>query len=118
MIKLFRTVQRIIKKMWSYLLIQILNIEINETRSINGILLIVNRLEKGGKAYFSKRSFQEVINPFYKLVQETYNPDVVLDIGANYGFTSNLFANVFKNAEVFAVEPVRNYADILILTRK
>ena len=102
---MLKRIPRIIKKMWNYLLVQVLKVEIKQTGNFNGIKLTVNKLEKGGVSYFQKDSYREVINPFWPLLQKIYNPDVVLDIGANYGFTANVSASIFKNAQVIAIEP-------------
>ena len=109
---------RIIKKCWSFFLIHILNLEIKRTRRFNGVSLTINGIEKGGKAYFGKNSYGEVINPFYSLIQRLYNPEIVLDIGANYGFLSCVYANVFKNAKVIAVEPSKKLCKYIHLNRK
>lgn len=118
MFKAIRKIQRLLKKSWSYLLVQILNIEIKETRLINGIYLIINKLDKGGLAYLSRNSYKEVINPLYRLINALYSPEIVLDIGANYGFISNIYANVFKNAEIIAVEPSKKLCKYIEYNKK
>ena len=104
-LRLWRKVLRVINKVSSYFLVQILKLEVRETKNINGINLTINALEKGGRAYFSKHSYKDVVSPFFRIIQSCFNPDIVLDIGANYGFTSSIFARVFKNAEIIAIEP-------------
>ena len=105
LLKFYTKIKRIISKMWKYFIIQILNLNIVETNKFNGLILSVNTIETGGKAYFKSETYSEVVNPFYDAIQNTYDPDLVLDIGANYGFTSILYASVFKNARIVAVEP-------------
>lgn len=100
-----KKIQRIIKKIWSYFLVHILKLEIKKTEVFNGIKLTINALEKGGLAYFSRSSYRESINPFYQLIQNSYKPNVILDIGANYGFTTNLYSKIFKDAQIYAIEP-------------
>lgn len=106
-LKFHNRIWRIISKMWKYFIIQILNLNIVETSNFNGLLLSINRLETGGEAYFKSETYSEVVNPFYQAIQNNYNPDIVLDIGANYGFTSILYASIFKDANIVAVEPSR-----------
>ncbi len=112
---LFRKINRIIGKIWTYFLVHVLKTKINQTHAINGIKLTINALEKGGQAYLDRSSYQEVINPLYKLIQEKYNPNLVFDIGANYGFISVLYAKIFIQAKVIAIEPSNwlcNYIEI------
>lgn len=105
LLNFFRKVNRVISKVWIYFLVHVLKIEVKQTQEINGIKLTVNALEKGGQAYFNRGSYQEVINPLYKLIQKEYNPDLVFDVGANYGFISVLYAKLFKQAKIIAIEP-------------
>lgn len=92
-------------KIWVYFLVHILKTKINQSQNINGINLTINALEKGGQAYFDRGSYQEVINPLYKLIQVKYKPNLVFDIGANYGFISVLYAKIFTQAKIIAIEP-------------
>ena len=38
--------------MYSYFIVHLVGLEIKELKEINGIKLVINTLEKGGKAYF------------------------------------------------------------------
>ena len=105
LLKLITKIKRVITKLWNYFLIQKLNIDVPEELNIYGFKFKANTLEKGGKSYFSRESYKEVNNPFLQLIQNNYNPDLVLDIGANYGFITALYGKVFKNSKVISVEP-------------
>ena len=117
-LRTMKRIMRIIKKCWSFFLVHILNLEIKRTRNFNGVSLTINGLENGGKAYFGNNSYREAINSFYSLIQRLYEPEVVLDIGANYGFLSCIYASVFKSAEVIAVEPSKKLCKYIHLNRK
>jgi FkbM family methyltransferase len=108
LLKSYRVFRRRVNKVWSYFIIQVLKLDITEIKQIHGIKMAVNTVEKGGKVYLSRSSYQEIVNPFYKLVQNSYMPDLVIDVGANYGFTSTLFSKIFTDAKIIAIEPAKN----------
>lgn len=63
-------------------------------------------LDLGGYlAYKTRKSYEECSSVLYPLVNKDYNPKLVLDIGANYGFISVLCAIKMPQAKVLAVEP-------------
>ena len=65
-------------------------------------LLFVDDMDKSGLSYDSKNSYEEINNKIYKEIYTHYNPDIVIDIGANYGFMSIVFSKVFKNAKIIS----------------
>ncbi len=67
-------------------------------------LLFVDDMDKSGLSYDSKNSYEEINNKIYKEIYTHYNPDIVIDIGANYGFMSIVFSKVFKNAKIIMIE--------------
>jgi FkbM family methyltransferase len=69
----------------------------------NGIKVWINRLDKGGRRYMIHHA--EVVNKFYKLVADEYNPTTILDIGANYGFISAIMHKYMPDARTIAIEP-------------
>ena len=77
--------------------------DIDKNLNINGIKFVVNMLDKGGWVY--KQHPDEVVSKFYKLMTDEYYPDIVIDIGANYGFISLITAQYLPCAEFIAVEP-------------
>ena len=91
-------------KITLYFIIHILKVEVRETKTINDIKFCVNGIEKGGKFYLGNSTYKELTDPLYKLIQNCYTPDLVIDIGANYGFMSLVFAKHF-NARIIAIEP-------------
>lgn len=44
----------------------------------------------------------------YQSVSECLNPDLIVDIGANYGFTALVFRHHFPQAKLILVEPAPN----------
>ncbi len=79
----------------------------NQNLKLNDLILSIDGSDSGGRQYFSKGSFEELASPFYNEIKDTYNPGLVLDIGANYGFTGLVFAGRFPEAEIVLIEPSR-----------
>ena len=73
---------------------------------INDVILTYNAFDKGGVQYETKIGFEETSSMFYSLINSEVKPKVVLDIGANYGFISCIYAKNFPKAQIIAVEPV------------
>jgi FkbM family methyltransferase len=70
---------------------------------INGITMYGDMIDPGFMVY--PKHYDETVNNFYKLVAQNFNPDLVIDIGANYGFVSCIMAQYQKNALYIAIEP-------------
>lgn len=70
--------------------------------------LSINELDSGGTAYMSQASHREISNRLYELINKEFQPKVILDIGANYGFTSIVAHSKIKHAKVIAVEPSKS----------
>jgi len=117
-LNLYRKIKRIIGKIWIYFLVHILGVSVKQTKDINGVKLTINALEKGGQAYFNRGSYQEVLDPLYQLILKEYNPNLVIDVGANYGFISVLYAKIFKRAKVIAIEPSKVLCKYIDLNKK
>ncbi len=66
--------------------------------------LIVDDNDKGGLSYDSKGSYEEINNKIYKEISSKYNPDIIIDIGANYGFISLVLSRFFNNPKIIMVE--------------
>ena len=75
----------------------------NKTFHINGITLVGDRLDPGFMVY--PKHYDEAVNRFYELVAREYNPSIVLDIGANYGFISCILNKYLDDTVFIAVEP-------------
>lgn len=73
--------------------------------AINDIRLTVDGADFGGTMYDSSRSYEELANPLYADIRGRYDPSLVIDIGANYGFTGLVFARRFPRAKIILVEP-------------
>ncbi|MFK7807793.1 MAG: FkbM family methyltransferase [Saprospiraceae bacterium] len=78
---------------------------INNVLKIGEFNLRINELDSGGTAYRSQASYREISNRLYELVENSYHPKVILDIGANYGFSSVVISFKMPHAKVIAVEP-------------
>jgi FkbM family methyltransferase len=77
----------------------------NVNLSIHGISLLVDGSDPGGLQYDSRPSFEMAVDYLYDQIAECLDPSLVLDIGANYGFTANVFAKYFPKAQLVLVEP-------------
>lgn len=77
----------------------------DRTLSFENFQLTVNYRDGGGRLYNSRASYEEVNNCFYQHVATLLNPDLVVDIGANYGFTGLIFHDNFPKAKLILVEP-------------
>jgi FkbM family methyltransferase len=72
---------------------------------IAGIQLLVNGNDAGGRQYESRPSFETVADPLYERIARVLQPRLVVDIGANYGFTAIVFGRRFPAARLVLVEP-------------
>src|SRR2546430_5618340 len=72
---------------------------------IHDISLHVNSMDAGGTQYDSKSSYEECASPLYAEIAKWLEPQLVIDIGANYGFTALVFAKRFPQAQLVLVEP-------------
>jgi FkbM family methyltransferase len=65
----------------------------------------VNYKDVGGRQYSGRSSYEELENSLYKYIADTLQPDLVIDVGANYGFTSLVFRQNFPGAKLILIEP-------------
>jgi FkbM family methyltransferase len=72
---------------------------------LGDVQLKINELDEGGKQYNSRKSYEEIFNPLYRLIANDIQPDFFLDIGANYGFISIVASRYFPTAKLIMVEP-------------
>lgn len=72
---------------------------------IKEITLVVDYSEVGGQAYAGRSSHEEYASVLYDEIASVFAPGLVIDIGANYGFTGLVFAKRFPNARIVLVEP-------------
>ena len=76
---------------------------INKVFELGDVKLNVNLLDSGGM-YYQKQTM-EVYNRLYQLIQDDLKPEIILDIGANYGFISLIAHKYMPQAFILAVEP-------------
>jgi FkbM family methyltransferase len=77
----------------------------DKTLNLKGLLLTIDHSDSGANAYESKGSYEELANPIYKEIKRILNPLLLIDIGANYGFSGLVFAQNFPEAKILLVEP-------------
>jgi FkbM family methyltransferase len=80
---------------------------------LGDVRLIVANSDQGGHQYKGSNSFQELATNFYKEIQSRYNPSLVIDVGANYGFTGIVFARSFPNAKIVLIEASSRLEDYI-----
>lgn len=84
-----------------------LSIRRDRTLHIDGINLSVDMNDGGGRQYRDSRRewLNEARSGLWSAIQRECYPARVVDVGANYGFMSCLFARSFPQAAIVAVEP-------------
>ena len=73
--------------------------------NINGIILKVKRSDEGGLDYKNRAHYENVVDHFWTILEKEFSPGLIIDIGANYGFTAALFSKHFPQAKIIAIEP-------------
>jgi len=91
---------------------------ITQTFTFNSILLTIDKTDKGGLMYNGKSSFEELNNKFYLDIKKQYNPDSVIDIGANYGFTSIIYHKFFDYKSLIAIEASKDLCKYIAMNFK
>ena len=77
----------------------------DRTLNLNGLQLTFDASDAGGRQYNAKSSYEEAANPLYQAILDKFNPSLVIDVGANYGFTGLVCARNFPSAKIILVEP-------------
>ncbi len=52
-------------------------------------------------------------NKIFNEIKHKYSPKLIIDIGANVGFSTLVFAKVFKKTDIIAIEPNHNLIEII-----
>lgn len=76
-----------------------------QTISIDEIKLSVYESDKGGDHYKQRSHKEDSVSPLWQLIRKRLMPEIVIDIGANYGFTANLLCSRLGAKKVIAIEP-------------
>lgn len=71
---------------------------------INDISLYINPFDKFGLNYDSKSSYDFINNKIYLDINRLFSPSCVIDIGANYGFSTCVFNEFFNSPEFVLIE--------------
>ncbi|MDP2355753.1 MAG: FkbM family methyltransferase [Beijerinckiaceae bacterium] len=80
-------------------------VEIDASR-IGEITVNYRKNDGGGSHYHGKTHFEEYRSAFYPLLKSAINPQVCIDIGANYGYTGMLMQRAFPDSRLILVEPI------------
>jgi FkbM family methyltransferase len=76
--------------------------------SIDTVKLKINAIDIGGIDYDSRSSFEVLHDKSWSLLNAWLRPDLVIDIGANYGFISVILRKYFPQSELISIEPNPN----------
>lgn len=79
--------------------------------AFEGFRLTVDK--SGATVYRSEDFILFSQNKIFQEIEHKYAPKLVIDVGANVGFSTLVFARVFRNANVIAVEPNCKLIDII-----
>lgn len=71
---------------------------------IGDLRIKINADDPGGMAYLSRSSFEERNSAVYPCLRSSLNPQVIVDVGANYGFTTVIFGKTFPDATIVSIE--------------
>lgn len=65
------------------------------------------------------QTFIEVFKKLeYQVPKNLSNPQTIVDVGANAGFTTALFANLFPEAKIISIEPEKSNYSLLLTNTK
>jgi len=80
---------------------------------IDEISLEVFTADKGGDHYKQRGHKEDSVSPLWRLIREKLKPLSLIDVGANYGYTTCLLANRLGVQNAIAVEPDPRLSRIL-----
>ena len=84
-----------------------------QTIAIDEIKLSVYASDKGGDHYRQRGHKEDSVSPLWRLIRHTLEPEVVIDIGANYGYTGALLSTRLGGQRLIAIEPDPRLVSIL-----
>lgn len=87
--------------------------DVTQTIKIDDISLEVYSIDKGGGHYNQRGHKEDSVSPLWSLIREKLAPLALIDIGANYGYTTSLLANRLGVKKAIAVEPDPRLARVL-----
>jgi FkbM family methyltransferase len=76
-----------------------------QTISIDEIKLTVYVSDQGGDHYKQRGHKEDSVSPLWRLIRNTLEPEVVIDIGANYGYTAAMLCSRLGAKRLIAIEP-------------
>ena len=76
----------------------------SRTIRIKDINLVVDSNDAGGQSYGSRASHEEYVNPLYSEISNFLTPTLIIDVGANYGYTGLVFNKRFPDARTVLIE--------------
>jgi hypothetical protein len=84
-----------------------------QTISIDEIKLSVYVSDQGGDHYKQRGHKEDSVSPLWRLIRHTLEPEVVIDIGANYGYTAAMLCSRLGAKRLIAIEPDPRLISIL-----
>ncbi len=91
------------------------SIKSDKTYMFDDVKLTIDSNDSGGKMYDGKSSYEELNNTLYNDIKKRFNPDAIIDIGANYGYTGIVFKKKFPNAHLTLVEPCPSLCEYIAM---
>ena len=77
----------------------------NKSLDFGQFILTVSSKDPGGQQYANRDSYEEIESQFYDYLIKEIKPDLVVDVGANYGFTGCIFKSKIQQAKLILIEP-------------
>ena len=84
-----------------------------QTLKIDDVMLEVFAADKGGEHYRQRGHKEDSVSPLWSLIRHHLRPATLIDIGANYGYTTSLLAKRLGVRQAIAVEPDPRLSRIL-----
>lgn len=77
----------------------------DRTINIGNIKLTINLTDAGGSKYLSDEYIYDQLDKLHQEIEEIFHPQLVIDIGANYGYTGAVYSKIFPSAKLILIEP-------------
>ena len=84
-----------------------------QTITIDDINPSVNTSDKAGDYYKQRGHKEDRVSPLWRLIRHKLEPEVVIDVGANYGYTGCLLSTRLGAKRLIAIEPDPRLTTIL-----
>ncbi|UPM49176.1 FkbM family methyltransferase [Synechococcus sp. A10-1-5-1] len=80
---------------------------------IDELMIAVYARDTGGSHYKLRSHKEESVSPIWRLIRHSLKPNVLIDIGANYGHTAAMLSSRLAVQRIYAVEPDPRLAELI-----